>query len=107
MVLQRRMIFSFSFRPHTAATFSAAFFSNGNRVPDMDTQCTLLLERLKRAPITPLEALDEIGILRLPSRIWDLKQAGHCIRKEMVEVHTRNGGKAHVARYTLEEQCHD
>lgn len=67
----------------------------------MDTQCTLLLERLKRGPITPLEALNELGIMRLGGRIYDLRQAGHQIRKEMVEVDTRNGGKAHVARYTL------
>jgi len=69
----------------------------------MDTQCNLLLERLKRGPITPLEALNESGIMRLGGRIYDLRQAGHDIRKEMVEVHTRNGGKAHVARYTLLE----
>lgn len=67
----------------------------------MDTQCNQLLERLKRGPITPLEALNELGIMRLGGRIYDLRQAGHLINKEMVEVSTRNGGKAHVARYML------
>jgi len=69
----------------------------------MDTQCNQLLERLKRGPITPLEALNELGIMRLGGRIYDLRQAGHQIDKEMVEVSTRNGGRAHVARYMLVE----
>lgn len=51
--------------------------------------------------ITPLEAQTVIGCMRLGARIWDLRRDGHNIVKEMVEVQTRNGGKATVARYRL------
>ena len=51
--------------------------------------------------ITPLEAQTAIGCMRLGARIWDLRRDGHNIVKEMVEVQTRNGGKATVARYRL------
>ncbi len=51
--------------------------------------------------ITPKEALSEYGIMRLGARIWDLKQDGFPITKEMVVVPTRDG-KTSVARYALE-----
>lgn len=69
----------------------------------MDTQCSQLLKRIKRGPITPLEALTELGIMRLQARIFDLKQRGHHIEREMVEVRARNGNKTRVAQYTLVE----
>ncbi|RJX32314.1 MAG: hypothetical protein C4516_04230 [Oxalobacter sp.] len=60
-------------------------------------QCELLLARLKRGPITPLEALSELGIYRLGGRVYDLKQLGHTINSEIVAV----GNGKRVARYTL------
>lgn len=51
--------------------------------------------------ITQLEALRELGIMRLASRISDLKTRGVCIKKEMVTVTARNGRKASVARYSI------
>lgn len=51
--------------------------------------------------ITPLEALSEFGCFRLGARIWELKQEGHEIATEMVEVVTADGGKTRVARYTM------
>lgn len=70
----------------------------------MDRQTDLLLERLKRGPITPKEALRELGIMRLGARVYDLKKAGHTISREIVKVPvlTSKGGFAHVACYTLE-----
>ena len=50
--------------------------------------------------ITPLEAMRDLGIMRLASRIADLKKQGHKIKSEMVSVATRNGGKTHIARYS-------
>lgn len=47
--------------------------------------------------VTPLEALDAIGSFRLAGRIYELRQAGHTIRREWHE--TANG--ARVARYVL------
>ncbi|MDR0233495.1 MAG: helix-turn-helix domain-containing protein [Zoogloeaceae bacterium] len=68
------------------------------------TQCEAILERLQRAPITPLEALEELGIFRLGGRIYDLKRQGHRIISEMVEVTNRHGKPCHVARYSLEAE---
>lgn len=56
-----------------------------------------ILARLKKGPLTPLEALREIGTLRLGARIYDLREKGHIIKTEMIPV---SQGKR-VARYTL------
>lgn len=53
--------------------------------------------------ITPLEAMRDLGIYRLASRISDLKKQGHKIKSEMVSVATRNGGRTHIARYSWAE----
>jgi hypothetical protein len=47
--------------------------------------------------ITPLEALNEYGCLRLGARIHDLKRAGHNIASESVEL--PNGKR--VASYRM------
>lgn len=63
-----------------------------------EPQTAAILARLKTGrSITPIEALDEFGCFRLGARIYDLKQDGHQIVKEMVEVQS---GKR-VASYTL------
>lgn len=52
--------------------------------------------------ITPLEALSEYGIMRLASRISDLRtRGGYDIRREMVEGRNRYGEPTRYARYTL------
>lgn len=64
-------------------------------------QNTAVLDWLRRYPsITPLEAMNKLGIMRLGARIYDLRQAGHDIEREMIEVSTRDG-TTHVARYRL------
>jgi len=61
-----------------------------------------ILERLKEGrTITPKEAMEEFGCMRLGARIWDLRHEGYDIRKRMIAVPTRNG-IAHVAEYHLE-----
>ena len=50
--------------------------------------------------ISALEALRDLGVYRLASRIADLKKQGHKIKSEMVSVATRNGGRTHIARYS-------
>ncbi len=52
--------------------------------------------------ITPLEALSEYGIMRLASRISDLRTRGYDIRREMIEGRNRYGEPTRYARYTLE-----
>jgi len=34
--------------------------------------------------ITPLQALGDLGVMRLGARIWDLRQAGYPITRRMV-----------------------
>ena len=68
------------------------------------TQTDRVLERLKKAPLTQLEALTELGVMRLGARILELREAGHEIETETVEVATRiTGETARVARYRLQD----
>ena len=66
------------------------------------TQCDQVLEAITHGSLTPLEALERFGCFRLGARIWELKKRGYPIKCEMVEVKTRDGGTATVARYSLE-----
>ena len=50
-----------------------------------------------QGPLTQPEAQDQLGCLRLGARIWDLKQRGHAIRTEFVEL----ASGQRVARYSL------
>lgn len=68
------------------------------------TQTDRVLERLQRAPLTQMEALTELGVMRLGARILELREAGHKIETETVEVATRISGEtARVARYRLQD----
>jgi hypothetical protein len=70
----------------------------------MNTQNTRLLGYLKKyGNITQLEALTELGIFRLASRINDLKNKGHNIIGQMVDVENRFGEKVKIKRYFLVE----
>ena len=60
------------------------------------TQTQWILETLSKRPLTPLEALDGCGCLRLAARILDLKQQGHKIVTEIV-----HDGVKSFARYRL------
>lgn len=65
----------------------------------MNSQTQQILAHLKAGrPITPIEALDEYGCFRLSGRIYDLRQEGHTITRDMVETPT---GKR-VAQYRME-----
>lgn len=68
------------------------------------TQCERLVEYMERHPIdgvTQIEALNQLGILRLASRISELKSDGYVIEKEMISIKNRFGEKCSVARYRL------
>lgn len=66
------------------------------------TQCQRLLDYMERGNrVTQFEAISSLGILRLASRISDLRNQGHIIEREMVDVSNRYGEKCRVARYTL------
>ena len=62
------------------------------------TQADMILAALRAGrALTPMDALDEFGCMRLGARIYDLRQAGHDITERMVETPS---GK-HVAEYRL------
>ena len=50
--------------------------------------------------ITALEALSAYGSMRLGARIFDLREAGYKVKRQMVDVETRDG-TAHVAKYWM------
>ena len=67
------------------------------------TQERLLIEALRaqgEQGVTPLQALEWIGCLRLAAVVHRLRADGYDIRTEIIETHT---GKR-IARYTLHEQ---
>jgi hypothetical protein len=65
------------------------------------TQGDMILAHLKKhRAITPLEALHLYGCFRLGARILELRQAGHAILTEIVQVTGKSGIK-HVAQYRL------
>lgn len=51
--------------------------------------------------ITPLDALRELGCMRLAARINELILDGYSIEKETVYDRNRNGEVVHYARYRL------
>lgn len=53
--------------------------------------------------ITPREALNHCGSMRLAARIHELREMGYTIHMELETVKTRSGRKERVARYSLNE----
>jgi len=51
--------------------------------------------------ITRLEGWDLLGIIELPARITELRQDGHDISTEMVQVLNRYGEVVRVAKWKL------
>jgi hypothetical protein len=54
--------------------------------------------------ITQYEAMQDLGVMRLASRISDLRRLGYPIISETVTVKNRFGEKCHVKRYRLGEE---
>ena len=50
--------------------------------------------------ITPMEAMNDLGIMRLASRIHELGQMGYTINREMITGKNRYGAKVHYMKYT-------
>tara|TARA_B110000259_G_C13862158_1_gene341327 strand:- start:428 stop:640 length:213 start_codon:yes stop_codon:yes gene_type:complete len=55
----------------------------------------------KNLTINSIQALNELGIFRLASRVSNLKKQGHIITSRMIPVSNRYGEKCHVSEYTL------
>ena len=68
------------------------------------TQCERILRHLKDyGSITSLEAVNEYGIMRLASRINDLRAQGIAISSEVATGKNRYGETTHYAVYRLAE----
>ena len=69
------------------------------------TQCERILRHLKDyGSITSLEAVTEYGIMRLASRINDLRAQGIAIVSEVATGKNRYGEDVHFSVYRLAEQ---
>ena len=51
--------------------------------------------------ITPLEALADLGVMRLGARIYDLRKKGYSITRETEKSENRYGQPVRYARYRL------
>ena len=68
------------------------------------TQCDCVIRHLKDyGSITSLEAMQEYGIMRLASRINDLKRLGYDINAVMESAKNRYGEPTSYARYYLQQ----
>ena len=76
----------------------AMALARSNDPETSSTQYFQILDWLKSGrTITPLEALERFGCLRLGARIYEMRQEGFGIKREMVKV----GKNKSVARYSL------
>ena len=71
----------------------------------MRTQNEMILKHLQthKRGITPIQALNKFGCMRLASRISDLRKMGYAISREMIAVKDRDGDVRYVASYKLME----
>ena len=66
------------------------------------TQRELIVEYINEfGSITPLEAIRDLGVYRLASRISDMKKMDFPVISEWEEVPNRRGGKSRIKRYRL------
>lgn len=67
-------------------------------------QTEMVLRHIKDyGSISPVEAMSEYGIMRLASRIHDLRKEGIDITVKIVQSKNRYGEPTHYAQYSLGE----
>lgn len=68
------------------------------------TQCDMILDYLKDfGEITQLDALKDLGVMRLASRVSELKRKGYAIKTTMRTAKNRYNKPTSFAVYTLAE----
>lgn len=73
--------------------------------PEKITQNDKVIMYLQQfGSINPLQALGDLGIMRLASRISDLKSMGYGIEKRMVTGKNRYGESVSYAEYRLKDE---
>lgn len=71
----------------------------------MSTQCDRIIDYItQNGSITSLEAVESLGVMRLASRINDLKRSGFSIASETVKSKNRFGETVYFSRYTMKEE---
>ncbi len=66
------------------------------------TQAERILEYIEEfGSITQMDALRDLGVMRLASRISDLKKQGVPIKSDVEAVKNRYGETCHIKRYSL------
>lgn len=60
-----------------------------------------VLVRLRKGPLTPLQALSELGVYRLAAVVHRLRRRGWDIASEELEVTCKGARQARVAQYSL------
>lgn len=69
------------------------------------TQCSRILDYIaEHGGITPLEAMQELGVFRLASRISEMRKDGYAINCEWIKVTNRWGETCRVKRYSLAKE---
>ena len=71
----------------------------------MTQQERILIYLRKHHTITPQQAMQELGCMRLGARIWDLKHAGNLILTEREQAENRYGEMTTYARYRLVKEA--
>ena len=72
------------------------------KVDHKPTQNERILDYMdKHGSITQMEAMNKIGVMRLASRISDLRRLGYPIESRVEAVNNRYGEKCHIKRYSM------
>ena len=67
------------------------------------TQCERVLQYMRDfGSITPLDAMRDLAVMRLASRVSDLRKMGYAIKKESRTEKNRYGQSTTFAVYSLE-----
>ena len=70
------------------------------------TQAERILSYIEEfGSITQMDALRDLGCMRLASRISDLKKKGYAIDSETEPVKNRYGEVSYIKRYSLQKPC--
>lgn len=75
------------------------------KVDHKPTQNQRILDYIDRfGSITQIDALRDLGVMRLASRISDLRRLGYLIVSEQEPVTNRFGETCHIKRYSLAKE---
>ena len=74
----------------------------GKHIPSQNQRILAYMNEF--GSITSLEAMRDLGVYRLASRVADLRKLGYLVVSDWVEVRNRWGEKTRVKSYRLEEE---